>query len=239
VEELKNVFAQLATEKTPMCTLLMAHSEIKDGLVESGIPQINSDQLNHRYSFKDIAVLTQDEFDSWFARLPRSLYELVNDGGVTNLVTVANKLTRRILLQQQDWEEWTQSEYTQLDQYAMQHMFGEPCPITKKSAVFNLIWTYVIKELDGRQKARCTCDGSTRGGQVRVLDHTFANSIDQTGSKIFYAIAAAENLLVFGADVSNAFGEAPPPKQGFISRRMWHSKNGMFLVMAKKFRTDG
>ena len=31
----------------------------------------------------------------------------------------------------------------------------------------------------------------------------------QTGSCIFYAVAAAENL------VSNAFGEAPPPKQGF------------------------
>lgn len=26
---------------------------------------------------------------------------------------------------------------------------------------------------------------------------------------------AAENQLVFGADVSNAFGEAPAPKQGF------------------------
>ena len=32
---------------------------------------------------------------------------------------------------------------------------------------------------------------------------------------MFYAIAAAENLLVYGADVSNAFAEAPPPKQGF------------------------
>jgi hypothetical protein len=132
------------------------------------------------------------------------MYDLVDEGDVTNIVTVANKLTRRILLQQDDWEDWKQSEFTQLDQYVTQHMFGEPCPMTKKFAVFNLIWTYVIKELDGRKKARCTCDGSTRGGQGRILDHTFANSIDQTGSQIFYAIAAAENLLVFGADVSNA-----------------------------------
>lgn len=35
---------------------------------------------------------------------------------------------------------------------------------------------------------------------------------------MFYAVAAAENLLVFGADVSNAFAEAPPPKQGFFIR---------------------
>jgi hypothetical protein len=33
---------------------------------------------------------------------------------------------------------------------------------------------------------------------------------------MFYAIAAAKNLLVYGADVSNAFAEAPPPKQGFF-----------------------
>ena len=31
----------------------------------------------------------------------------------------------------------------------------------------------------------------------------------------FYAIATAENLLIYGADVSNAFAEAPPPKLGF------------------------
>eukprot|EP00804_Cyclotella_cryptica_P009461 CCRYP_017762-RA/>CCRYP_017762-RA protein AED:0.40 eAED:0.40 QI:0/-1/0/1/-1/1/1/0/256 len=132
------------------------------------------------------------------------------------MVWANNKLTRRILLQQTDWDEWAESEFTQLDQYALQHMFGQPCPVTKKDAVFHLIWTYVVKELDGRKKARCTCDGSSRTGQVRVLDHTFANSIEQTGSRIFYAIAAAENLLVFRADVSNAFGEAPPPKQGFF-----------------------
>jgi hypothetical protein len=34
-------------------------------------------------------------------------------------------------------------------------------------------------------------------------------------SRLFYGISVAENLLVFGADVSNAFSEAPPPKQGF------------------------
>jgi hypothetical protein len=218
---------RLADNNAPTCRLLLAHSEIKHGLVETGIPQINADQLNHRYSFDHIDVMTQEEFDSWFARLPRCMYDLVDEGGVLNMVTVANKLTRRILLQQDDWAEWHESEFIQLDQYAKQHMFGEPCKVTKTSAVFNLIWTYVIKELDGRKKARCTCDGSTRGGQVRILDHTFANNIDQTGSRIFYAVAAAENLLVFGADVSNAFGEAPPPKQGFYIRpdtafRAWY-----------------
>jgi hypothetical protein len=90
-------------------------------------------------------------------------------------------------------------------------MFGDPVPVDDASAFFHL-----IKELDRRKKARCVCDGSSRSGQVRVLDHTYANCIDRTGSHIFYAISAAENMLVYGADVSNAFAEAPPPKQGFF-----------------------
>ena len=76
----------------------------------------------------------------------------------------------------------------------------------------------MVKELDKRKKARCTCDGSTRVGQVRILDHIYANYVDQTSSRIFYALTAAENIVVYGANFSNAFGEAPPPKQGFFIR---------------------
>ncbi len=54
-----------------------------------------------------------------------------------------------------------------------------------------------------------------QSGQVWILDYTYANFVDQTSARIFYAFSSAENLLIFGADVSNAFAEAPPPKQGF------------------------
>ena len=47
-----------------------------------------------------------------------------------------------------------------------------------------------------------------------MLDHTYAACVDHKKSWIFYALAAAENLLIYGADVTNAFGDAPPPKQG-------------------------
>jgi len=53
---------------------------------------------------------------------------------------------------------------------------------------------------------------------VHILDETYANCVDQTSSRLFYAVSAAENLLIFGVDVSNAFAEAPPPKQGFFVR---------------------
>jgi hypothetical protein len=41
---------------------------------------------------------------------------------------------------------------------------------------------------------------------------------------MFYALAAAENMQVWGADVGNAFAEAPPPKQGFYIQPDWAFK---------------
>jgi hypothetical protein len=94
-------------------------------------------------------------------------------------------------------------------------MFGTPVAVDSDAAVFHTVWTYAIKTLEGHYKARCTCDGSPRSGQARILDETYANCVDQTGARIFYLVVAAENLLIFEADVSNAFAKASPPKQGF------------------------
>ena len=103
----------------------------------------------------------------------------------------------------------------QLDQYDAQGMFGDPTKVDSEAAVFHTVWTYPIKALEGWYKACCTCDGSPHSGQARILNETYANCVDQTGTRIFYSIAAAESLLIFGADVSNSFAKAPPPKQGF------------------------
>lgn len=216
--DVEKALLQLKSQGLASCTILMAHSTIRDGLVETGIPQVNVDMLNSQYTMAEVDVMTQEQYDRWFESLPRCFYELVDEGGVLNFTAECHKITRRILLMQEDWIDWQKSEHTQLGHYEKQFMFGKPCPLTKKSAVFNLIWTYSIKMEDGRKKARCTCDDSTRGGQVRVLDHVHANSLDQTGSRIFYGVFAAECLLIFGSCMSNAFGEAPPPKQGFFIR---------------------
>jgi hypothetical protein len=56
---------------------------------------------------------------------------------------------------------------------------------------------------------------------VRILAKTYANCVDQTSARLFFAIAAAENLLVYGANISSAFAEAPPPKQGFYICPDW------------------
>ncbi len=143
-------------------------------------------------------------------------YSIVDDGLVLNYVSKAMKLIRGKLLQQQDWSDWQDSEYLQLNQYEDQGMFGQPVAVNEDDAVFHLVWTYSIKAVNGCKKACCICNGLTRSGKVQVLAETYANSVDRTSACMFYAIATAENLLIYVADVSNAFAEAPPPKQGFF-----------------------
>jgi hypothetical protein len=152
IRDISDVFLLLAAAGAQKATILMQHSAIRDGLVESGIPQVNVDQLNSCFAFDDIEVMSQEQFDRWFFSLPTCFYELVEDGGVLNLTTACHKLMRRVLLQQDDWDEWEQSEWKQLDAYEKQFMFGTPILRKKDFTVFNLIWTYMIKAEDGRKK---------------------------------------------------------------------------------------
>ncbi len=163
------------------------------------------DQLNNRWEFSTVA--------NHLCRDPS--YKIVNDGGVLNVITWVMKLTRGKLIKQPNWNKWLTSEYVPLDQYDAQRMFEDLTEVDLDAAVFCMVWTYAIKALDRRYKARCTCNGLPHSRQAHFLDETCANCVDQTSARIFYSILAAENLLIFGTDVSNAFAKAPPPKQGF------------------------
>ena len=103
------------------------------------------------------------------------------------------------------------SERKQLDQYEAQNTFGPPCPPPLNANILPLLWTYIIKA-DGTKKARCVCNGAPSKKGSITLGATYAGSLDHTGSRLFWATAALTNLQVFGADVSNAFAQASPPK---------------------------
>ena len=216
ISDAQAIFQQLSATRAPACTLLFSHPEITPVISNKGLPimstsdfsQFTHDQLNNRIDLLDDGLRLQHK---------RS-YDTVESGDVLNYTTRVMKLTRGKLLCQDDWSDWQDSEYLQLDQYDSQGMFGDPIAVEEDDAIFHLVWTYAIKALDRRKKARCVCNGSTCSGSVQVLDETYAYCVDQTSSRLFYAIAAAENLLIFGSDVSNAFAEAPPPKQGFYVR---------------------
>jgi hypothetical protein len=200
---------ECSTLPSQSCILTFSHPEIPHGISNDGIPQVNIDQLNPCNLFSEFEIPTLP--------VAQQIGQLSFDGDVFNYISRAMRLTRGKLIKTPEWGEWQQSEYTMLDQYENQGLFGAPVAVTSTATVFNLVWTYVVKELDKPKKACSTCDGSSRGGQVRVLDYTYANCVDKKSSWIFYAASSIKNLIIFGAKVSNAFAEATPPKQGFIS----------------------
>ena len=188
--------------------LLFSHPEIRHGLTSDGIPQITMDMMNPgaRLGVAIPADIIPDTTTD-------SAYRVFDDGECRSLISNATRLTRGKLMKQPDWEEWSNAEKLQWDQYEEQGMLGTPIPLPTGSARFNIVWQYGVKH-DGRKKARATCDGSSRGNVVRVLDHTYAGTPDHIGQRIFFAACAAENLVIYGSDASNAFAEASPPRQG-------------------------
>ena len=91
----------------------------------------------------------------------------------------SKKLTRRILIKQDDWEDWKQSEWKQLDQYEAQDTFREPCILPSGSNCLSLLWTYLIKDVSGIKKARCVCNGRPNNPGTVTWGHTYAKALDQ------------------------------------------------------------
>jgi hypothetical protein len=190
----QSAFRCLYETSAPSVTLLFSHPELRRDISNKGLPivslapflQQTHDQLNLRWDFSTVA--------KYLRKAPP--YKIIDSGDLLNYVTRVMRLTHGKLLRQDDWCDWQALEFLQLNQYNVQSMFGLPVAVESNKAVFNLVCLYGIKAVDGRKKARCTCDGSTRSGQVRVLDETYANCVDQTSARLFYGIAAAENLIV-------------------------------------------
>ena len=149
--------------------------------------------------------LGKDKFWSLLSQLP-SWYKIA---ALKKART--KKLTRRFLIEQDDWSDWEASERKQLNQYEAQETFGRPCKLPKGANLLPLLWTYLIKDC-GTKKARCVCNGSSKMKGTVTLGDTYAGSLEQTGSRIFWASTALYNFVTIGADASNAFAEAPAPK---------------------------
>lgn len=193
---------------------------------QEGIPQIYNDQLNviaqHLWEMKYTPMQQKDETSVTVRKVKLSdnstaiitlqdLRKARNTVRKVETKKVPKKLTRRYLVTQTDWSEWRSSEAKQLQQYEDQGTFGDPEPYPKGANLLNLLWTYNIKD-DGRKKARCVCNGAPNQKGTVTLGETYAASLEQSGARVFWATAALRNMIIMGADASNAFAEAPPPK---------------------------
>ena len=149
IADAQDAFQKTLASGTYTITLLFSHPEIQQDLSHNSLPIVSSapfsqqihDQLNKRWDFTTVA--------DYLRKAPP--YRIVDDGDVLNYVTRVMKLTQGKLLQQNDWSEWQDSEYLQLDQYDAQGMFGPPVAAKEGDAIFHLVWTYAIKTLDDRK----------------------------------------------------------------------------------------
>lgn len=174
---------------------------------QNGTPQLYHDQLNiigkHLWEIKhDIRTDNHDN---------PTISKTSKDSLQKKKKRKKKGFSRKELKLRDDWDEWLQSEWKQLNQYEDQQMFEHPSEIPKGANVLCLLWVYLIK-LCGTKKSRCVCNGSQRMRGTVTLGETYAQSLEQTAARIFWAIVAILNLIAIGADASNAFAEAPPPK---------------------------
>ncbi len=218
------VFQLLDRANIVTCTLRFSHPDTSLDISHNGLliisvnlfTQFTHNQLNNRIDLIQHGIRIQ--------KIRR--YDIVYSGEVNNYTTCVMHLTRGCLLKQDNWMDWQNSEYLQLNQYGDQGCFGAPASVKKDNAIFHLVWTYNIKALDGRKKACCICNGSSHSGSVKILDKVYANCVDQTSAQLFYAITAAKNMLVYGSEVCNAFAEAPPRSKVSLSDLIGHSTSG-------------
>ena len=213
---------------TPQSPIKIGFSTIDQVAIhpQYGIPQLYHDQLNiigkHLFEIRNEPQWNKEVDDAIiYPEKPKILSATAREEWLRNINVHAcikvqalkrrKKLTRRILKQQEDWHDWQLSEFKQLDQFYSQNTFGEPTACPQGANLLPLLWTYLIKD-DGTKKARCCCNGSAKMRGTVTLAETYAASLEQTGARIFWAATALNNFITIGADASNAFAEAPPPK---------------------------
>jgi hypothetical protein len=132
------------------------------------------------------------------------------------------KLSHKRAQSFEEWPSFLKSEWSQLDRYKKQGMFGEPCSRPSYDldcVVLPWVWTYLFKldplTLESMEKSRRTCNRGTRHGNFFTLAETYAGCMEQPIHCLHWAISAAINYIRLGCDVSNAFAEASPPSKPF------------------------
>jgi hypothetical protein len=91
--------------------------------------QATHDQLNDRWDYFTLSPC-----------LKQTVSYLIEESGDTlNYMARVMRLTQGKLLKQNDWHNWQDSEFLELDQYFAQGMFGDPRAVTSDKNIFNLV----------------------------------------------------------------------------------------------------
>jgi Reverse transcriptase (RNA-dependent DNA polymerase)./Integrase core domain. len=172
---------------------------------------IQLDQIYHISQIFETGeeIKYQPRLDSgWFQYFDNLVNQLSDSADEFIQKTTSSQFTRKQLMQRDDFASWREAEYKQLDTHESDGMFGKPCPRPRNAIVLRSIWSYSLKR-DGTRKARNCGDGRPlRDDHCRRLESVYTACVSQVGVKIFFALSALLNYVIFDLDAVNAFGQA-------------------------------
>ncbi|KAG7341264.1 helicase domain protein [Nitzschia inconspicua] len=76
-------------------------------------------------------------------------------------------------------------------------------------------WTVCMTLIkrSGERRSRSCCDGSLRAAPLlHQVASTYSSCIEQPIQRMFFALAAAHDMQVYGGDATDAFAHSPPPE---------------------------
>ncbi len=174
------------------------------GVLLDGLPSVNKLTRGKWLKSEDKDEWVQSEYEQLNQYLQQGMF-----GKIVKISELENEFRQKQMETDEERKQLGSDERKQLDNKRA---------TLAELGIFRLVWTYQEK-LSGdtkmRKKSRCAVDGSPKTGAAQVIGNVYANCIEQSAARLFYAITAAENLLMYGGDVRNAFAEAPPPEQAF------------------------
>jgi hypothetical protein len=145
------------------------------------------------------------------APTPPTQIHALSSEAITAAEQALPRFTRRLLQRLPTWHLWYKAETKQLDQFKALEMFGEPIPAPPGAILLRLQWSGRVK-VDGTRRLRLCADGSPRAAPALHANvETFASCLEHPVLRIFFALAAAENLIVYGGDARDAFAHSPGP----------------------------
>jgi hypothetical protein len=166
-------------------------------------------------TIRAIAALRFD-VDTSEQSLPSEMIDLVINAISSSAITPEEQAlghyTRQKLKSLSTWDKWKAGEMKQLDQMHALRMYGEPQRRPSNAIVLRIHWQYTLKRC-GEQRSRNCCDGSKRAAPLlHAVASTYSSCVEQPIQRLFFALAAQQDLQVYGGDAVDAYAHSPPPE---------------------------
>lgn len=180
--------------------------DLTDSMKETGIDFLAIRAITRLRSNNDDLLIDDIPLD-----LLQQHLHAIQSQSITPAEQALGHFTRRKLQTLNNWPAWRDAERKQLDQFHDLEMFGAPIPRPKNAIVLRPHWQYSVRR-SGERRSRNCCDGSKRAAPtLHALARTYSSCVEQPIQRLFLALAAIENNLLFSGDAKDAYAHSPPP----------------------------